>query len=287
MRNMNQLLRKTSLVKPEMIHQMAPWVPTFIQSTKNSNGPFIPFQLATVEENSHKPRCRTMVFRDFLFKDKRSNVLTFHTDLRSNKVHNSFHGVEDSAPIEACFYFPETREQYRFSGRCFLITKNHTNIAEDIVTNYGILSPSVCGHHRVELYEHATAEEQDMNPDVAQANSQEKMLLLKDFKPPLEKEWGMEIRRQWSHLSRASKSQYRKPNPGVALTSETSNKLDKINRGVDGSKEETGLENFAIACLCVDEVDYLNLTSGSGERVMFTRSHEAGTDNWDERHVCP
>ncbi|CAR25952.1 hypothetical protein ZYGR_0A05230 [Zygosaccharomyces rouxii] len=286
MRNCNQLLPTRSFNPTRMIHQMAPWVPTFIQSTKNNPKPFLPFQLATVDVHTNKPRCRTLVFRDFLFMDKRSNVLTFHIDLRSNKVAESF-SLDSPTPVEACFYFAETREQYRFSGHCFLITKrNHSEIPQDVTHRYGIISPSVCGHHKDELYKFATEDERQHSTD--NSNRQERVLSQGDFKPPLEQEWGMELKRQWSRLSRSSKSQYRKPNPGTELTTQSSNLLDKINRGVDGSKEETGLENFAIACICVDEVDYLNLTSGSGdERVIFSRSVEGGTENWDEKHVCP
>lgn len=287
LRNFNQLLPKRSFKPARMIHQMAPWVPTFIQSTKNNPKPFLPFQLATVDVHTNKPRCRTLVFRDFLFMDKKSNVLTFHIDLRSNKVGESF-SLSCPTPVEACFYFAETREQYRFSGQCFLITrKQHSKIPQDITHKYGIISPSVCGHHKDELYQFATGAE-GQNFTCNDNGGQERVLFQGDFKPPLEKEWEMEVNRQWFRLSRASKSQYRKPNPGTELTTESSKLLDKINRGVDGSKEEAGLENFAIACICVDEVDYLNLTSGSGdERVIFSRSVEGGTENWDERHVCP
>lgn len=286
MRNCSQLLQRSGINLGLMIHQMAPWVPTFIQSKKNNPKPFLPFQLATVDVHTNRPRCRTLVFRDFLFMDKRSNVLTFHIDSRSNKVHESF-GLDGSTPVEACFYFAETREQYRFSGQCFLITKKNLNqIPQDVVKNYGIISPSVCGHHKDELYKFGEEGERETTPD--ESGGQERVLFQGDFKPPLEQEWAMELRRQWSNTSRTSKSQYRKPNPGTELTTERSNLLDKINRGVDGSKEDTGLENFAIACICVDEVDYLNLTSGSGdERVVFSRSTDCGADNWDEKHVCP
>lgn len=280
-----------------MIHQMAPWVPTFIQSTKNNTQPFLPFQIATIDELNNKPRCRTVVFRDFLFKDKKSNVLTFNTDLRSGKIEESFpRGLESTTPVEACFYFPETMEQYRLSGQCFLVSKKTLNISEKIVEKYGIVSPGASGHHKEELYQYEDEVCEEMGFKAEKSNrdsddGEKKQTKEGDVRPPTSKEWNMEIRRQWYSLSRTSRSQYRKPDPGKPITSETSKKLDKIQRGVDGTDENAGLENFALVCLCIDKVDYLNLKNGSGgERLIFTRSNEEDSDdleNWVEEHVCP
>lgn len=282
---------------------MAPWVPTFIQSTKNDTQPFLPFQLATVDEKTNKPRCRTVVFRDFLFKDKRSNVLTFNTDLRSGKIEESFNtGSDNITPVEACFYFPETMEQYRFSGKCFIVSKKHFTIPQVLVQAYGLLSPSVCQHHKEELYQYEAevdgeeeidhnGKEPESKPAMKHLQQKDELLGLKDSQPPKEKEWNMEILRQWYSLSRSSRSQYRKPDPGKPITNETSKQLDKIQRGVDGTNENAGLENFAIVCLCIDQVDYLNLKGGSGgERVIFKRAIDkdsTGIEYWDEEHVCP
>lgn len=291
-----------------MIHQMAPWVPTFIQSTKNNTQPFLPFQLATLDKKTNTPRCRTVVFRDFLFKDKRSNVLTFNTDLRSGKMSESFLGdLKNSTPVEACFYFPETMEQYRFSGECFIVCERHLNVPSELTLKYGILSPRICGHHKEDVYqyeaeldaeeaarqglqeerEHVENKQEEPQPPV----TGNRLLEPNDFQPPTAKEWNMEVRRQWYSNSRSSRSQYRKPEPGQPLTAETSKKLDKIQRGVDGADENVGLDNFAVVCLCIQQVDYLNLKgAGGGERTIFTRvtdNHNASLECWDEEHVCP
>lgn len=292
-----------------MIHQMAPWVPTFIQSTKNNTQPFLPFQLATIDKKTNTPRCRTVVFRDFLFKDKRSNVLTFHTDIRSGKMEESFSGdLNSSAPVEACFYFPETMEQYRFSGECFIVCEKHLNVSPELSRKYGILSPSVCGHHKQELYEYEAeldeerasredGKQEDIGkpkpnePQPSVDTSANALLEPTDFQPPTIKEWNMEVRRQWYSNSRSSRSQYRKPEPGKPITSETSKQLDKIQRGVDGANENAGLDNFAVVCLCIQQVDYLNLKgAGGGERAIFSRvtdNHNTSLECWDEEHVCP
>ena len=65
-------------------------------------------QLATLREN-HRPAVRTLVFRGFLGD---TNHLTFATDGRSEKVVE----LEHSPWAEACWYFPQTREQFRFLG---------------------------------------------------------------------------------------------------------------------------------------------------------------------------
>lgn len=85
---------------------MAPWVPMFTQSCKNAKQAFIPFQFATVAESVDGiplPKCRTVVFRDFLFDERKTNVLTFNTDLRSNKVEESFPNGNGTCLFEACF----------------------------------------------------------------------------------------------------------------------------------------------------------------------------------------
>lgn len=236
-----------------MTNQMAPWVPLFIQSMNNNkcdSNPFTTFQFATTVEQPRsnkdhtlveKPTVRTVVFRDFLCKDKKTNVLTFNTDLRSQKLRPfEEHGGEQY--FESCFYYQTTWEQYRFSGQWFILSlKGCSTLNTKILKNYGIF-----------------VDRDDGSTEY-----------------PTKGEWEAEVIRQWKTLSRSSKSLYRKPAPGSLLTSETRKKLDKIQRGVDGANDDAGLENFGIACLCIDSVDYLNLKDGSGgERRIFERCVE-------------
>ncbi|CEP64139.1 uncharacterized protein LALA0_S10e03334g [Lachancea lanzarotensis] len=314
-----------------MIHQMAPWVPQFTQSLKNHSQSFTPFFFATVDPLTNKPKCRTVIFRDFLFHDKRSNVLTFTTDLRGDKVKEILAANSDTAPFEACFYFPGTWEQYRFSGRCFVVSHQNLppisakyNQLDSGFIEYPILSPSIYGGAQI-LYEHDQEYEEsnkrnaesntDSEPEasssgdtsghhepqhpvlsrsstrssgVAGVNSH--VLGPQDYAPPLNKEWELELRRQWRDLSRSTKAQFRKPDPGTPVTSETSKQLDKIQRGVDGAKEDAGFDNFGIICLCIEEVDFLNLKDGrGGERMKFHRNihSETGSETWNEAEVCP
>lgn len=71
------------------------------------------FQLATIDTDG-TPCCRTMVFREFAEAESR---LVMHTDLRSDKVGQlNYHKL-----AEICWYFPQTREQFRLKGKIELI----------------------------------------------------------------------------------------------------------------------------------------------------------------------
>lgn len=70
-------------------------------------------QLATVRPDS-RPAIRTVVFRGFLDDD---GVMSFTTDSRSAKRAE----IEANPRGELCWYFPETREQFRVAGILALV----------------------------------------------------------------------------------------------------------------------------------------------------------------------
>ncbi|KAH3901675.1 uncharacterized protein SCODWIG_00327 [Saccharomycodes ludwigii] len=287
-----------------MSHQMAPWVPIFIQSVKNNSQSFTSFQLSSISaviqkdihnqqsSISYRPKCRTVVFRDFLFHDKHSNIITFSTDLRSDKIDQ----LTEQPCFEACFYFSNTWEQFRLRGDVSFILSdgkypniisnicdhNNGNSGNDTVINYPILSPSVCNHSK----------EKNGHPDIHHSTLVDDVDITEGYKPPEPFEWDLELKRQWNNLSRNAKAQYRRPEPGLPMSNELSKKLDKLSRGVDGVKEDIGFQNFAIVCLCIDEVDYLNLKDdgkSGAERWIFKRfiDEDTGIETWEEKEVCP
>ncbi|NEO72916.1 Npun_F5749 family FMN-dependent PPOX-type flavoprotein [Moorena sp. SIO3H5] len=75
------------------------------------------FQLATVDPKGY-PANRTVVFRGFL---DNSNQLKVITDTRSQKIHDINHHPWG----EVCWYFPNTREQFRLAGQLTLITADY------------------------------------------------------------------------------------------------------------------------------------------------------------------
>ncbi|CAK0734501.1 hypothetical protein CVIRNUC_000440 [Coccomyxa viridis] len=75
------------------------------------------FQLATVRPDG-KPSVRTVVFRGFLDE---STKITFTTDTRTFKVEH----VKQSPWAEACWYFPDSREQFRLGGDLVIVGPDH------------------------------------------------------------------------------------------------------------------------------------------------------------------
>jgi pyridoxamine 5'-phosphate oxidase len=75
-------------------------------------------QLATVQPNG-RPANRTIVFRGFL--DDQTNQLKFVTDSRSEKVDQ----IRSQPWGELCWYFPNTREQFRLLGQLTLVSADY------------------------------------------------------------------------------------------------------------------------------------------------------------------
>ncbi len=78
-------------------------------------------QLATVTQEN-RPANRTVVFRGF-YEDK--DCLKFAIDSRSEKVSQ----ITTQPWAEACWYFTQTREQFRFSGLLHLVRGDHADMA--------------------------------------------------------------------------------------------------------------------------------------------------------------
>ncbi|BBN05002.1 pyridoxamine 5'-phosphate oxidase [Marchantia polymorpha subsp. ruderalis] len=77
------------------------------------------FQLATVRENG-KPANRTVVFRGLI---EGTEKLQFTTDARSHKIEE----IKAQAFGEICWYFTDTREQFRISGTLDVIGEADRN----------------------------------------------------------------------------------------------------------------------------------------------------------------
>ncbi|WP_026735423.1 Npun_F5749 family FMN-dependent PPOX-type flavoprotein [Fischerella sp. PCC 9605] len=76
-------------------------------------------QLATVRANG-RPANRTVVFRSFL---EDTNQLKFITDTRSEKADQ----IQQQPWAEVCWYFPNTREQFRISGCLTLVNSDNSH----------------------------------------------------------------------------------------------------------------------------------------------------------------
>ena len=94
---------------------LAPWRSLLSRALhKNRSLPYARyFQLATVRADS-RPANRTVVFRGFL---EDTDQLKIITDSRSQKADQ----IDHQSWGEACWYFPNTREQFRFAGQLTLV----------------------------------------------------------------------------------------------------------------------------------------------------------------------
>lgn len=101
--------------------RLAPWRSPLSRALhRNRSKPYSRyFQLATVHPDGY-PANRTVVFRGFL---PAANALMFVSDSRSQKVAD----VECHPLAAACWYFTETREQFRLSGHLALVNADHAN----------------------------------------------------------------------------------------------------------------------------------------------------------------
>lgn len=98
---------------------LAPWRSILAGALhRNRSLPYARYlQLATVRPDG-RPANRTIVFRGFL---NDTNQLKFVTDDRSEKPKH----IEYCPWAEVCWYFPNTREQFRIAGKLSLIDANH------------------------------------------------------------------------------------------------------------------------------------------------------------------
>lgn len=97
---------------------LAPWRSPLTHALDRNQVPYSRYlQLATVRADG-QPANRTLVFRDFLAE---TDQLKFAVDARSQKADQ----INQHPWAEACWYFTETREQFRISGRLNLVGADH------------------------------------------------------------------------------------------------------------------------------------------------------------------
>ncbi len=78
-------------------------------------------QLATIRPDG-RPANRTVVFRGFV---NQTDQLKFITDVRSQKIEHLIYNSWG----EACWYFPQTREQFRLLGKLVVVDRNCEDLA--------------------------------------------------------------------------------------------------------------------------------------------------------------
>lgn len=92
------------------------------------------FQLATIASDGY-PANRTVVFRGFLGE---TNQIKIITDSRSQKARQ----IQNHPQGEICWYFPKSREQFRFRGNLILITADDLQFQSERKQMWQDISPS-------------------------------------------------------------------------------------------------------------------------------------------------
>ncbi|KAH3681101.1 hypothetical protein WICPIJ_007933 [Wickerhamomyces pijperi] len=251
---------------------MAPWVPSFrkaIQTHRESH-PFVAFSFATVDSNNC-PHVRTVIDRGFLFDDKKSNILTFTTDIRMDKLRD----LSNNGKFEAVFWFEGTNEQFRVSGEAKVLTQDNVETFSGSIGEYPLVSPGFLKSHSSGLdLSHFNQSQLSLASTATNSNHNR----------PSAEEWSQELQTKWGELSSNLKSSFRKPQPGSTITAEKQKLLDSLSRGVDGSNEEDGRKNYGLVLMLVDKCDYVNLSGPHHQRWLYERNAE---DQWDETELCP
>ncbi|MEL6382352.1 MAG: Npun_F5749 family FMN-dependent PPOX-type flavoprotein [Cyanobacteria bacterium J06626_18] len=100
---------------------LAPWRPVLSRALhRNRSRVYSRYpQLATVRPNG-RPANRTVVFREFL---PETNQLIFITDCRSEKISH----LTENPAAELCWYFTQTREQFRLGGQIQIVIASTPN----------------------------------------------------------------------------------------------------------------------------------------------------------------
>lgn len=96
-----------------------PWLSVLLDSVQSNKSVASSrfMQLATVDKSGN-PAVRTLVYRGC---DPATGFIVMHTDSRSTKISE----LKQHATAQLCWYFSETREQYRISGTTELVD-SHT-----------------------------------------------------------------------------------------------------------------------------------------------------------------
>lgn len=287
-------------------------------AARDHKPPFTTFQFATVDKDGF-PKNRTLVHRGSLFDNSDNNVMIFCTDRRMDKydellANDKFEAVFWFEKIRKQFRFrgharlldQEHRPIVDVSSiqprNIILLSHNNLSDSEEEEDedddDSGALEMSVASPQKSQnggsvspqlvplsypllspLAFQKLAHEQK-NLAVSYPNLQE--LSHVEFAAPTKEDWDQELQRVWNDLSKGLKLSFRRPAPRSMLDESKQNSIDKINRGVDGKGEDSGLKNFAVVAMFVETVDYYE--QEKDRRYIYQKD---SSHLWSEEEVCP
>lgn len=257
---------------------MPPWAPQLEACLKTITGPPI-MSFCTISRDG-MPKARSVVFRSWLFEDKSTGVIMFSTDKRMGKIDDL---TSNDGRFEANMYFPEEMIQFRFSGFAQLLSPERPlpTLASSIAPSIPLGTPPTRSNSSTPSPSGANTPTTSFYPVFTPSFHSEGNYET-EFPPPSKDEWMKEYERMWDQSPTHIKQSFKKPPPGRLLTPENQHRLDAISRGVDGSSDESGKENFVVVLMFLNTVDQLSLSSD--RRALFTRKKY---DEWIEEDICP
>lgn len=284
--------------------RLPPWVPAMDTCLSQTSRPHT-FTFCTLSRDG-LPRARTCVFRSWLFNDRSTGVLLFTTDKRSAKMSDLTY---NQGKFEACFYFPNPGAQFRLAGFAQpLSLHQHPTMAMPAAAPFLpppphfhymhsqpqlASSPPSSGDDEDSDHDHWSCAPKPAppthnlpyplySPAWKEATSIYAAAAEHAPPPPTPDEWRAEYMRIWASMRPEAKASFRRPQPGQPLSPSNSKLIDAISRGVDGSHDERGLDNFIVMVMFVNSVDHLS--DRLNRRAQYDREN---IEDWSEQEVCP
>jgi pyridoxamine 5'-phosphate oxidase len=276
MRPVTRSIQRTTQILSHLQHTMsaslptpaAPWRSAFLSHVEKMDSPT--FMLSTLHHNSSSvtPRSRTVVYRgnwaEIPVNPKNeaplnpplyeSDLLTLTTDARMEKVPEFSTGGENipqsggGGPVEAVFWVVETKTQWRFRGRAYLLGQD-------------IDDPSA-SHVKQEIEKHMRQKKEDGSSSW---------------------NWGKEITAHFGNLSPGMRGTFRNPPPGTKRDEKPAAGLGPGQK-VEDLDDEIARKNFRVAVIVPDEVDQVDLSDpADGKRWNYRLSD----GSWEKTELWP
>lgn len=236
---------------------------------------------ATSSITTHfEPRARTVVYRGMWAalpvnpKNKatlnpalyQAELPTITTDARMEKVSDLFSTSVDKTqsavggPVEALFWIPEARTQWRLRGSVYMI-------GQDIDSQQGLVV-----REALKPYMRESGAEKDGSSDDSSSWS-----------------WSRELTAQFGNLSPVMRGTFRNPSPGTPISQKPKDGEGLgLGQNVEDLDDPVARSNFRVIVLVPDEVDRVDLSNPEeGKRWIYRLNWKGGEGSWSEEELWP
>jgi pyridoxamine 5'-phosphate oxidase len=170
-----------------------------------------------------------------------------HGDLEQSRS-----GTGGGGPVEAVYWIPATRSQWRIRGKCWFISADNVEGPEQ--QNSG----TVTVKSQVGRYMRPSKGNEDGNPS--------------DWS------WKLEVENQFENLAPMMRGTFKNPEPGRPKTEPVENPEEKLGQQAGHlADEELARRNFRVAVITPEEVEQVDLSDpAESKRWVWTLSKESG-----------